>query len=114
MKARGAVRRWGRPQATHQKRDPPPTMEMMWCRAIDWSRWRLVETGGPRGERLEADDPAFREASRSRLDGSRLNTEGGLPPHAPPRIRVYQQFFGIDPTFLAISRIFPRKIEFEN
>jgi len=74
----------------------------------------LVETGGPRGERLEADDLAFREASRSRLDGSRLNTEGGLPPHAPPRIRVYQQFFGMDPTFLIISKIFPRKIEFEN
>lgn len=39
----------------------------------------MVETGGPRGERLEADDLAFGEASRSRLDGSRLNTEGGLP-----------------------------------
>lgn len=43
----------------------------------------MVETGDPRGERLEADDLAFGEASRIRLDGSRLNTEGGLPPHAP-------------------------------
>ncbi len=84
------------------------------CQAVDWSRWRLVETGGPRRERLEADDPAFREASRSRLDGSRLNTEGGLPPHAPLRTQVYHIFFGMDPVFLIISRIFSRKIEYEN
>ena len=48
----------------------------------------MGETGVPRGERLEADEPVSQRGLLNRLDESRLNTEGGLPPHAPLKFRA--------------------------
>ena len=53
----------------------------------------MGETGVPRGERLEADEPVSQRGLLNRLDESRLNTEGGLPPHAPIKIQGYRDSY---------------------
>ncbi len=39
---------------------------------------------------MEADEPVSQRGLLNRLDESRLKTEGGLPPHAPIKIRGYR------------------------
>ena len=61
----------------------------------------MGETGVPRGERLEADEPVSQRGLLNRLDESRLKTEGGLPPHAPKIKRTTNTF--IHASLLSLS-----------